>query len=74
MTTPDEYEHVTKYFYDHPNEFKIKNFRNNRNLSNFRLVLDTMEDLKRLEDIIGNMTKSHTEYSLDDLIQLYPST
>ncbi|SVD13254.1 uncharacterized protein METZ01_LOCUS366108, partial [marine metagenome] len=39
----------------------------------YRIVVDTPEDLKRIEKIIGSMTRPHTEYSLDDFIELYPS-
>jgi len=74
MSTTDHFEHVTKYYYEHPDEFRIRNFSNERDLSSYRLVVDTPEDLKRIEEIIVSMTKPHTEYSLDDLIDLYPST
>ena len=74
MSEPEHFEHVTTYYYEHPDEFRIRNFANERDLSNYRLVVDTPEDLKRIEEIIVSMTKPHTEYSLDDLIDLYPST
>ena len=74
MSTPDHFEHVTKYYYEKPDEFRIKNFSNKKNLSSYRLVVDTPEDLKRIEKIIGSMTRPHTEYSFDDFIELYPSS
>jgi len=73
MTTIDHFEHVTKYYYEHPDDFRIQNFSNNRDLSKYRLVVDTPEDLIRIEKIIGSMNKAHTEYSLNELIELYPS-
>ncbi len=73
MSLPDEFEHVTHYYYNHKNEFKIKNFKNNRNLSDYRMVVDTPEDLKTIERIICRMTKPFSEYNLDELIELYPS-
>ena len=73
MSRPDHFEHVTKYYYEHSDEFRIKNFSNDKDLSSYRLVVDTPEDLKRIEKIIGTMTRPHTEYSLDDFIELYPS-
>jgi spore coat polysaccharide biosynthesis protein SpsF len=73
MSTPDHFEHVTKYYYEHSDEFRIKNFSNDEDLSSYRLVLDTPEDLKRIEKIIGCMTRPHNEYSFDDFIELYPS-
>ena len=38
-------EHVTPYMWLNPNKFKIKNIKNERNLSNMRWTLDTPEDL-----------------------------
>ena len=73
MSTINHFEHVTKYYYEHPDDFRIQNFTNNRDLSKYRLVVDTPEDLIRIEKIIGSMNKAHTEYSLNDLIELYPS-
>ena len=73
MSTPDHFEHVTKYFYENLSDFKIKNFINNRDLSNYRLVVDTRHDFDRMKKIIYNMDKQHTEYRMDDLIKLYPS-
>ncbi len=72
MLTPDHFEHVTKYYYEHADKFRIKNFSNDRDLSHYRLVVDTPEDLKRMQKIIGSMTRPHTEYGLNDLIELYP--
>ena len=74
MSTTDHFEHVTKYYYEHPDEFRIRNFSNERDLSSYRFVVDTPEDLKRIEEIICSMTRPHAEYSLNDLIDLYPST
>jgi spore coat polysaccharide biosynthesis protein SpsF (cytidylyltransferase family) len=72
MSKPDHFEHVTKYYYEHSDKFKIKNFSNNTDLSNYCLAVDTPEDLKRFEKIIFSMTKPQTKYNLDDLIELYP--
>ena len=74
MTKPDEFEHVTKYFYGHPDEFKIYNFKNETDLSHYRLAVDTAEDLKHFEKIIDLMDRPYTEYSMNDVIALYPSS
>ncbi len=73
MSQPAHFEHVTKYYYDNPDQFKIKNYKNKQNLSCHRMAVDTPEDLIRMKKIIGSMTKPHTEYSLDELIELYPA-
>jgi spore coat polysaccharide biosynthesis protein SpsF len=74
MSRSDHFEHVTKYYYEHSDEFRIKNFSNDKDLSSYRLVVDIKEDLQRLEKIVSSMTRPHTEYSFDDLIELYPSS
>ncbi|MBK9292959.1 MAG: NTP transferase domain-containing protein [Oligoflexia bacterium] len=46
----DQKEHVTKYFYDYPERFKIKNFYNKMgDQSQISEVVDTQEDLNRLK-------------------------
>ena len=73
MSKPEHFEHVTKYYYEYSDNFRIQNFTNDQDLSKYRLVIDTPEDLIRVEKIIGSMSKAHTEYSLNELIELYPS-
>ena len=73
MTKPEEFEHVTKYCYDHPDDFKIHNFKNETDLSNYRLAVDTAEDLQCFKKIIDRMDRPYTEYSMNDIIALYPS-
>ena len=72
MKNSDDFEHVTKYYYEHPDEFRIRNFSNETNLCNYRLVVDTQDDFNRIQKIIDKMTMPYTEYGLDGLIELYP--
>ena len=74
MSQPEEFEHVTKYFYNHPDDYRIYNLTNETDLSHYRLVVDTPEDLYRIRKIIDKMDRSYTEYSMDDIITLYPSS
>tara|TARA_B100001250_G_scaffold370863_1_gene355297 strand:+ start:166 stop:846 length:681 start_codon:yes stop_codon:yes gene_type:complete len=73
MSSSSHFEHVTKFYYDYSDEYQIRNFSNKRDLSKYRLVVDTPEDLERMKRIIDSMTKPHSEYSLDELIEFYPS-
>ena len=73
MSTLEHFEHVTKYYYDYPEKFKIQNFQYQKDLSNYRFVVDTNEDINRMKKIIFKMIKPHTEYGLDKLIKLYPT-
>ena len=57
-----------------PISIKIYNFKNGTNLSHYRLVVDTAEDLQHFKKIIDRMDRPHTEYSMNDIIALYPSS
>ncbi len=50
---PSEREHVTPYFYNNPNNFKIFNFKNNENLSKIKLSVDRNMDIQLVKKIIG---------------------
>ena len=54
---PSEREHVTPYFYNNPNIFSLKNFQNEKNLSNIRCTLDRENDLVFIEKIISCIQK-----------------
>lgn len=47
-----EKEHVTPFIYNNSKKFKIYNVTLNKNLSNFRFVVDYKEDLNQLKKII----------------------
>lgn len=52
MTSDLDREHVTKYFYDRVEEFKIVSFSCGMNLGNVNMCIDTIEDHIRAETII----------------------
>lgn len=50
--SPGQKEHVTSFFYDNFNLYKIINFNlRNKDLSNETLAVDTLEDLRRIESL-----------------------
>ena len=53
-----EREHVTPYFYNNPDQFKIFNIRNNENLSHLRWTVDRKEDLEFVKNIVSKIKKS----------------
>jgi spore coat polysaccharide biosynthesis protein SpsF len=71
MTRPDELEHVTPYFYEHPADFHIENFRADQGFEQLRLAVDTPEDLTTFTGVIHRMNKPHWEYGWKDLLPLY---
>jgi len=54
---PSEREHVTPYFYNNPEKFKIYHVKNSKNLSKFRWTVDKKEDLVFVQEIISRIKK-----------------
>lgn len=67
---PEDLEHVTRYFYQHPHEFKIINFAYGYDAGGLQLSVDSAEDLARIESMLGRMTRPHWDYGLDELLSL----
>jgi spore coat polysaccharide biosynthesis protein SpsF len=66
---PSEREHVTPYLYNHKNDFKIKNIKNDEDLSHFRLTLDYNDDLELIIKIISKIKKR--PILIRDIIKLF---
>jgi spore coat polysaccharide biosynthesis protein SpsF len=71
MREKAELEHITRYFYMHPKEYRIHNFTHSENLNNIQLSIDTADDLKVFSAIISQMSRPHWEYALDEILPLY---
>lgn len=56
--TAEQREHVTMVYYDHPERFRILNIESGRpELAAQRLVVDTLEDLRALEERLAPGTR-----------------
>jgi spore coat polysaccharide biosynthesis protein SpsF len=55
-----EREHVTPYFYQHPQLFRIASVRGKTDESHFRWTLDTPEDLQLIRTIYSRFNNQHT--------------
>ena len=64
-----EREHVTPYFYNHPELFKIINLKNSKNISNLRWTIDRENDLKLFQTIVSKI--NHRPILLNDILALY---
>jgi spore coat polysaccharide biosynthesis protein SpsF len=52
LLTAEEQEHMTQYYYNNPDRFKIINLDSgNAELAKVSFVIDTIEDLRRLEEM-----------------------
>jgi spore coat polysaccharide biosynthesis protein SpsF len=70
ITTDEDFEHVTKYFYKNPEKFDIVNFSSNFNYGNIHFTVDTPEDFQQFSAIVTKMKKPHWEYHVDDLVKI----
>ena len=68
---PSEREHVTPYFRNNKQNFKIKNFEHTSNLSNLRYTVDFPEDLKLVKILISKIQSRPIR--LNDILNLLNS-
>ena len=66
---PSEREHVTPYFKNNKEKFRIKNVKNNVDLSHLRWALDYEEDLKLIQEIIKKISKNPIH--MKDILELF---
>lgn len=70
MEKPEEKEHVTPFFYAHPDRFRIHNFTSGSDYSDVSLVVDTPAELESFDAMIARMKKPHWEYGWKETVAL----
>jgi len=73
MVNDDEHEHITRYFYNHPDLIRIHNFSSGTDSGGIQLSVDTLSDMVNFERIINNMDRPHWEYSWFDILSIMNS-
>ncbi len=73
MSTSEEVEHVTKYFYDNSNKFKILNFESGAEYGDVQLSVDTPEEMRLFDAVISVMERPHWEYTFTEVMALSDS-
>lgn len=63
-------EHVTVYFWKNPKIFTIGCYKNDVDYSNYRLTLDTEEDLKLIEVIYDNLYHKNKCFGFEEIVEL----
>ena len=58
----EDREHVTTYFYRHPEKYRILNFSCEVDLSNIQLSVDSNEDFRAFERMAAAMNQPHWTY------------
>jgi len=67
-TMPNEKEHVTPYIKEHNKEFRIFNIKNEKDISNYRYVIDMINDLQLVQKIVSNIKKK--PILMNDIVDL----
>jgi spore coat polysaccharide biosynthesis protein SpsF len=66
---PDR-EHVTYFIRRHPERYRISRLRGEKNLSAYRLTVDTPEDLALVSEIINKLHPQNPDFTFGDIIAL----
>lgn len=74
FSLPLEREHITSYFYNHPDQFTIFNISSDNDYSDYHFSIDTPDDWNWFCSIISRMDKEHWYYHLHDLINMTKGT
>ncbi len=68
-----EREHVTPYFYNNPDKFKVFNVVNDTDLSQYRLTVDEQEDFVLVSKIVEQFKNQWTKFSTTEVIEFVKS-
>ncbi len=68
MTADSEREHVTPWFYAHPDEVRIVGFEADPPHGALQLSVDTIEDLRRVEAILARLGGAACSHGLDTIV------
>ncbi|RMF82814.1 MAG: hypothetical protein D6744_05715, partial [Planctomycetota bacterium] len=69
MHAPEHFEHVTRFFYDYADQYRIFNFTAAEDHVALKLAVDTPDDLDRVADIICRMQRPAWTYSLKQIVE-----
>lgn len=67
MYLPRHLEHVTSYFYDHAQDFRIVSFQSGEPALDMQMSVDTQEDFCRAEAMINGLDKPLWQYTWKEL-------
>lgn len=67
---PEDFEHVTPYFYRHAERYQMRNFTSRKGHSGDSLAVDTPEDMECFEAMVEGMNRPHCSYGWEELLEL----
>ncbi len=69
-TIKSEREHVTPFIRNHPERFRVANFKNSRDLSAMRWTVDEEPDLAFVRKVYEALYPGNPSFSMDDILAL----
>jgi spore coat polysaccharide biosynthesis protein SpsF (cytidylyltransferase family) len=70
LAEPYDREHVTSFFYQNADQFRIVNFSLDPPRRDVHLAVDTAEHFDYVARIVATMNRPHWEYSLEQLLAI----
>lgn len=67
---PEEREHVTLYFYTHPERFSLGSVKQSVDDSHHRWTVDTVEDLELISNILSALYPENRDFQTKDILEL----
>jgi spore coat polysaccharide biosynthesis protein SpsF len=71
MSEPVHFEHVTNFLYHHPERFRFRNVRQERDDGAINLSVDTEDDARLVGAILARMDRPHWDYGYEEVMNLY---
>lgn len=73
MEVEEDFEHVTKVLYKNSADFEIVNFESAGDHRDLHMAVDRPEDMESVAAVIGEMTRPHWDYHLDEVVRMFRS-
>jgi spore coat polysaccharide biosynthesis protein SpsF len=71
--TLPEREHVTPYFYQHPDRFRLCSVENETDLSTHRWTVDTAEDVQFVTEVLERLIPMRPAFAMEDVLAVLQS-
>ena len=70
---PVDHEHVSLYFWEHPDKYRLRNVRTDLPpyVGQLRLTVDTVEDFQLVREIFETLHPANPEFTLADILGLF---
>lgn len=67
---PEEREHVTLYFYEHPDLFSLGSVESKQDFSKYRFTVDTEKDFQLVSRLLSTLAPTNPLFTLKDIVDL----